>query len=42
MASTEEMDVEMGDCFATVRAVVDDKSIAGGGYVFAAGDVGGG
>ena len=42
MASTEEVDVEMGDCFAAVGTVVDDEAVAGGGYVFAAGDVSGG
>ena len=41
MASTEEVDVEMGNRFTAVRAVVDDEAVAGGGYVFAAGDVGG-
>jgi hypothetical protein len=41
VASTEEMDGEMGDCFATVGAVVDDEAVAGGGYVFAAGDLSG-
>jgi hypothetical protein len=42
VASTEEMDMEVRDCFATVGAVVDDEAVAGGGDVFAAGDVRGG
>lgn len=41
-AAAEEVDVEMGNGFAAVGAVVDDKAVACGGYVFAAGDVGGG
>jgi hypothetical protein len=41
VASAEEVDVEMGDCFAAVGAVVDDEAVAGGGDVFAAGDFGG-
>ena len=32
----------MGNGFSAVGAVVDDESVACGGYVFAAGDVGGG
>jgi hypothetical protein len=41
-AAAEEVDVEMWDCFAAVGAVVDDEAVTGGGYVFAAGDIGGG
>jgi hypothetical protein len=42
VSSTEEVEVEMGDSFAAVGAVVDDEAIAGGGYIFATGDVGSG
>jgi hypothetical protein len=42
VASTEEVDMQMGDSFAAVGAVVDDKAVAGVGYVFAAGYFGGG
>jgi len=42
VSSTEEVDVKMGNRFSAVGAVVDDEAVAGGGYVFAAGDFGGG
>ena len=42
MASTEEVDVKMGNGFSAVGTVVDDESVACGSYVFAAGYVGGG
>ena len=41
VASAEKVDVKMGNRFAAVGAVVDDESVACGGYVFAAGDFGG-
>ena len=34
--------MEVGDGFAAVGTVINDEAVAGGGYVFAAGDVGGG
>lgn len=41
MASTEEVDVKMGNRFTAVGTVVDDEAVACGSYVFAAGDLGG-
>jgi hypothetical protein len=41
-ASAEEVEVEMGDRFAGVLAVVEDESVSGVGDALATGDFGGG
>ena len=42
VSPTEDVKVKVGNGFTAVRTIIDDETVAGGGYVFAAGDFGSG